>query len=226
MINCLADRDLDAVYKPHLSRAVYNLGVPFVTFQVILAAVLALAVAAHLSWMLHRWQLLALTSAGLALGANVRYVASAQLSRVCHGVRRCSDGNYSGQYRGGLSRRSRSRRMKGHRYARPRAGHRAGVNPGDGWFDGHVDHVGGVVLVSRRLVAGERRTDPSRGCMRLADQWDLPALSRGEFPTIGTSNRARKNEGEACARVGHRRRLDFTRSRPGSVSYFFLSPLE
>jgi hypothetical protein len=26
--------------------------------------------------------------------------------------------------------------------------------------------------------------------------------------------------------VGHRRRLDFTRSRPGSVSYFFLSPLE
>jgi 4-hydroxybenzoate polyprenyltransferase len=69
MINCLADRDLDAVYKPHLSRAVYNLGVPFVTFQVILAAVLALAVAAHLSWMLHRWQLLALTSAGLALGA-------------------------------------------------------------------------------------------------------------------------------------------------------------
>jgi 4-hydroxybenzoate polyprenyltransferase len=69
MINCLADRDLDAVYKPHLSRAVYNLGVPFVTFQVILTAVLALAVAAHLSWMLHRWQLLALTSVGLALGA-------------------------------------------------------------------------------------------------------------------------------------------------------------
>jgi 4-hydroxybenzoate polyprenyltransferase len=69
MINCLADRDLDAKYKPHLSRAVYNLGVPFVTFQVILTAVLALAVAAHLSWMLHRWQLLALTAVGLALGA-------------------------------------------------------------------------------------------------------------------------------------------------------------
>src|SRR6267378_3620533 len=44
MINCLADRDLDAIYKPHLSRAVYNLGVPLVTFQVILWAVLALAV--------------------------------------------------------------------------------------------------------------------------------------------------------------------------------------
>ncbi|HLZ13285.1 MAG TPA: UbiA family prenyltransferase [Candidatus Acidoferrum sp.] len=69
MINCLADRDLDAKYKPHLSRAVYNLGVPFVTWQVILWAALALAIAAHVSWMLHRWQLLALTAAGLALGA-------------------------------------------------------------------------------------------------------------------------------------------------------------
>lgn len=69
MINCLADRDLDAKYKPHLSRAVYNLGVPFVTFQVILTALLALLVAGHLSWLLHRWQMLALTAAGLALGA-------------------------------------------------------------------------------------------------------------------------------------------------------------
>ncbi len=69
MINCLADRDLDAKYKPHLSRAVYNLGVPFVTFQVIMTAVLALAVAAHVSWMLQRWQLLVLTAAGLAMGA-------------------------------------------------------------------------------------------------------------------------------------------------------------
>jgi 4-hydroxybenzoate polyprenyltransferase len=69
MINCLSDRDLDAKYKPHLSRAVYNLGVPFVTFQVILTAVLAVAVAAHLSWMLHRWQILALVVAGLAMGA-------------------------------------------------------------------------------------------------------------------------------------------------------------
>jgi 4-hydroxybenzoate polyprenyltransferase len=69
MINCLADRDLDAKYKPHLSRAVYNLGVPFVTFQIVLWAVLALALAAHVSWLLHRWQLLALTAVGLALGA-------------------------------------------------------------------------------------------------------------------------------------------------------------
>jgi 4-hydroxybenzoate polyprenyltransferase len=69
MINCLADRDLDAKYKPHLSRAVYNLGVPFVTFQILLWAALALALAAHDSWKLHRWQLLALTAVGLALGA-------------------------------------------------------------------------------------------------------------------------------------------------------------
>jgi 4-hydroxybenzoate polyprenyltransferase len=69
MINCLADRDLDAKYKPHLSRAVYNLSVPFVTFQVVLWAFLALALAGHVSWMLHRWQLLALTALGLALGA-------------------------------------------------------------------------------------------------------------------------------------------------------------
>ena len=51
-----AQRDLDAKYKPHLSRAVYNLGVPFVTLQVILTALAALAVAAHVSWMLDRWQ--------------------------------------------------------------------------------------------------------------------------------------------------------------------------
>src|SRR5215471_15088761 len=38
MINCLADRDLDAVYKPHLSEAVYGLGVRFVTFQVLATA--------------------------------------------------------------------------------------------------------------------------------------------------------------------------------------------
>src|SRR5262245_55618390 len=61
MINCLADRDLDAVYKPHLSEAVYGLGVGFVKFQVIAAALLALGLTAHLSWQLQRWLLLPLT---------------------------------------------------------------------------------------------------------------------------------------------------------------------
>ncbi|MFL6335323.1 MAG: UbiA family prenyltransferase [Pyrinomonadaceae bacterium] len=69
MINCLADRDLDAVYKPHLSEAVYGLGVRFVTFQVSAAAALALALSAHLSWLTGRWQLCVLVAVGLALGA-------------------------------------------------------------------------------------------------------------------------------------------------------------
>jgi len=70
MINCLADRDLDAVYKPHLSEAVYGLGVGFVRFQVAGTAILALALTAHLSWQLNRWMLLALVAIGLVLGAG------------------------------------------------------------------------------------------------------------------------------------------------------------
>lgn len=69
MINCLADRDLDAVYKPHLSEAVYGLGVRFVTFQVIATAALALVLTAHLSWLLNRWLLFFLVATGLMLGA-------------------------------------------------------------------------------------------------------------------------------------------------------------
>jgi 4-hydroxybenzoate polyprenyltransferase len=68
MINCLADRDLDAVYKPHLSEAVYGLGVRFVTFQVIASGVLAILLSIHLSWTLSRWSLLVLVMAGIALG--------------------------------------------------------------------------------------------------------------------------------------------------------------
>src|SRR4029077_8990748 len=62
-------RDLDAVYKPHLSEAVYGLGVKFVTFQVIASAVVALALAAHVSWQLDRWLLLPLVAVGVVLGA-------------------------------------------------------------------------------------------------------------------------------------------------------------
>src|SRR6266404_9746354 len=69
MINCLADRDLDAVYKPHLSEAVYGLGWGFVTFQVVSTAVVALALTAHLSWQLHRWTLFVLVAIGLVLAA-------------------------------------------------------------------------------------------------------------------------------------------------------------
>ena len=69
MINCLADRDLDAVYKPHLSEAVYGLGVGFVKFQVIATAALALVLTAHLSWQLQRWILVVMVAIGLVLGA-------------------------------------------------------------------------------------------------------------------------------------------------------------
>ena len=69
MINCLADRDLDAVYKPHLSEAVYGLGVRFVTFQVIATAALALVLSFHLSWVMNRWLLFVLVAIGLLLGA-------------------------------------------------------------------------------------------------------------------------------------------------------------
>ena len=69
MINCLADRDLDAVYKPHLSEAVYGLGVRFVKFQIVATALFALALSIHLSWVLNRWTLAALVAIGLVLGA-------------------------------------------------------------------------------------------------------------------------------------------------------------
>src|SRR6476660_9751173 len=69
MVNCLADRDLDAVYKPHLSQAVYGLGVRFVTFQVVATAAVALILSAHLAWRLNRWSLLPLVATGIFLGA-------------------------------------------------------------------------------------------------------------------------------------------------------------
>src|SRR5204863_893947 len=69
MINCLADRDLDAVYKPRLSEAVYGLGVRFVTFQVLATAALALILSVHLAWKLNRWLLVPLVTIGLVLGA-------------------------------------------------------------------------------------------------------------------------------------------------------------
>ena len=69
MVNCLADRDLDAVYKPHLSEAVYGLGVRFVSFQVWATALLALALSFHLSWTLDRWIFFVMVAIGLLLGA-------------------------------------------------------------------------------------------------------------------------------------------------------------
>lgn len=69
IVNCLADRDLDATYKPHLSQAVYGLGTRFVKFQIVLSALAAVALAAHIAWRLDRWMLPLLVVVGLALGA-------------------------------------------------------------------------------------------------------------------------------------------------------------
>ena len=68
VVNCLADRDLDARYKRHLHEAVYGLGVRFVTVQAWVMAALALVVAAHLGWLTDRWLLVPLVAAGLLLG--------------------------------------------------------------------------------------------------------------------------------------------------------------
>ncbi|MFN7972104.1 MAG: UbiA family prenyltransferase [Acidobacteriota bacterium] len=69
MINCLADRDLDALYKTHLSRSVYRLGVRFVAIQVAACALLALALATHLSLLLGHPVIVVLVVLGLLQGA-------------------------------------------------------------------------------------------------------------------------------------------------------------
>jgi 1,4-dihydroxy-2-naphthoate octaprenyltransferase len=68
LVNCLADRDLDARYKPHLTEAVYGLGVGMVKGQAVFSAMAALVLAAHVGWVLDRWILLAATAVGLLLG--------------------------------------------------------------------------------------------------------------------------------------------------------------
>jgi alpha-ketoglutarate-dependent taurine dioxygenase/4-hydroxybenzoate polyprenyltransferase len=68
MVNCLADRDLDAVYKTHLAEAVRGLGPRRVARQILWTATAAIALAAHLAWSTGRPELIALVAVGLALG--------------------------------------------------------------------------------------------------------------------------------------------------------------
>lgn len=70
MINCLTDRDLDAVYKTHLSEAVYGLGVGLVRRQLAVTALLAVGLSAHLAWQTGRWDLVGLVLFGLAFAAQ------------------------------------------------------------------------------------------------------------------------------------------------------------
>jgi 1,4-dihydroxy-2-naphthoate octaprenyltransferase len=69
MANCLADRDLDAVYKTHLTEAVYGLGVRNVRIQLALTTIATLLLAAHLGYATGQYEILALVIAGLGLGA-------------------------------------------------------------------------------------------------------------------------------------------------------------
>ncbi len=70
MINCLADRDLDAVYKTRLSEAVFGLGTRNVLWQLGLTVAAAIALAVHLSWLTSRHDLVLLVIFGLLLGAQ------------------------------------------------------------------------------------------------------------------------------------------------------------
>jgi len=68
MVNCLADRRLDAVFKTRLSEAVFGLGVRNVTVQIVASCVGALGIAAERSLRTERWEPVVLVAAGLVLG--------------------------------------------------------------------------------------------------------------------------------------------------------------
>ncbi|MFO0615710.1 MAG: TauD/TfdA family dioxygenase [Polyangiaceae bacterium] len=70
MVNCLADRAVDAVYKTHLSEAVFALGPRSVTAQIAGSCAAALGIAAERSLRTERWEPIALVAAGLALGLS------------------------------------------------------------------------------------------------------------------------------------------------------------
>jgi 1,4-dihydroxy-2-naphthoate octaprenyltransferase len=67
LLNCLADRDLDAIYKPHLTEAVDGLTKVGVAAQALLSALAALGLSVHLAWLLGRWPLVPLVAAGLVV---------------------------------------------------------------------------------------------------------------------------------------------------------------
>jgi len=65
LLNCLADRELDAIYKPHLTEAVYGIGLRGVAAQAALSAATAVGLSIHLAWVLDRWLLVPLVLAGV-----------------------------------------------------------------------------------------------------------------------------------------------------------------
>lgn len=69
LINCLTDRELDSIYKPHLTEAVEGLGVRGVLAQIAFSAAGALWLAWHLGQTTGRWLLFPGTVFGLLVGA-------------------------------------------------------------------------------------------------------------------------------------------------------------
>lgn len=68
MVNCVADRELDVVYKTRLSRAVYRIGPGRVVMLVTAETIAGLGLAVHLSVITGRWLILALAVTGVFLG--------------------------------------------------------------------------------------------------------------------------------------------------------------
>ena len=73
MVNCLADRELDAVYKTSLSEAVFGLGVRNVTAQIVVTAVLVMLLTSHLAWATGRVWLIPMVAVGLIIGHQYSY---------------------------------------------------------------------------------------------------------------------------------------------------------
>ena len=65
LLNCLADRELDSIYKPQLTEAVRGLGIRNVIVQIVLSGAAAMALSIHMAWLLDRWLLLPMAVAGL-----------------------------------------------------------------------------------------------------------------------------------------------------------------
>jgi 4-hydroxybenzoate polyprenyltransferase len=70
MVNCYADRDLDAVFKTHQSNAIYGLGLVNVRWQMLVTVALALLLAAQLTLSVGSVVPLALVAGGLVWGAQ------------------------------------------------------------------------------------------------------------------------------------------------------------
>src|SRR5262249_15503416 len=68
MINCYADYELDAIYKCHLSNAVYELGKRNVLIQIALSGIAALALTVWVSILSGRLYLIPITLFGIFIG--------------------------------------------------------------------------------------------------------------------------------------------------------------